>query len=436
MSPALISIAAKIFERLAPFYVLWDLGDEIELISAPLRKYWKVPPEVEGGRIHLVRPFRGELQPEKFEELTEMMLTAYWEDHEKDVLRGELIPLGDQRWIFVGFPPIASFSELQERGFLLSDLPLNSGVGDSIIAIESAQVSLRQAQKALEELEASNTVLSNLNQVFSRFVPGAFLDSLGLRSPLEAQLGAHKSTTVSVMFGDLRGFTALSERMSAGEIFAFLNRFLAFVAPNIRNHGGFVVHYVGDGVLALFSGTPDKSVQAAVDMQRALTDAMAVGGLGDFLTKKEPPRLGIGLSFGTVEMGIIGESGRWDPAVISDAVNVAARLQELSKAMGAQILVTAELRQGMKKAEGFHMRRVGMMPLHGRVDRVEVYEVLDGLPLADRTLRILNRKVLEGAIQDLETGHAAKGREALQKYLKICPQDPAALYYLSLPPSS
>ena len=135
-------------------------------------------------------------------------------------------------------------------------------------------------------------------------------------------------------------------------------------------------------------------------------------------------------------MGIIGESGRWDPAVISDAVNVAARLQELSKAMGAQILVTAELRQGMKKAEGFHMRRVGMLPLHGRVDRVEVYEVLDGLPLADRTLRILNRKVLEGAIQDLETGHAAKGREALQKYLKICPQDPAALYYLSLPPSS
>ena len=320
---------------------------------------------------------------------------------------------------------------LKVRGFLLSDLPLNSGVGDSIIAIESAQVSLRQAQKALEELEASNTVLSNLNQVFSRFVPGAFLDSLGLRSPLEAQLGAHKSTTVSVMFGDLRGFTGLSERMTAAEIFAFLNRFLAFVAPNIRNNGGFVVHYVGDGVLALFSGAPDNSVQAAVDMQRALTDAVAVGGLGDFLKNKEAPRLGIGLSFGTVEMGIIGESGRWDPAVISDAVNVAARLQELSKAMGAQILATSELQKGMKKVEGFHMRRVGMVKLHGRDERVEVLEVLDGLPLADRTLRILNRRILEGAIHDLEAGHIEKGRDALQKYLKICPTDSTALYYLS-----
>ena len=100
MSPQLISIAAKIFERLAPFYVLWDLGDEIELISAPLRKYWKVPQEVEAGKIHLVRPFRGELKPEHFEELTEIILTVYWENHEKDVLRGELIPLGDKRWIF------------------------------------------------------------------------------------------------------------------------------------------------------------------------------------------------------------------------------------------------------------------------------------------------------------------------------------------------
>ena len=129
-------------------------------------------------------------------------------------------------------------------------------------------------------------------------------------------------------------------------------------------------------------------------------------------------------------MGIIGESGRWDPAVISDSVNVAARLQELSKAMGAQILITSELQKGMKKAEGFHMRRVGLMKLHGREDRVEVLEVLDGLPLADRTLRILNRKLLETAIHDLETGHAEKGRDALQKYLKICPNDPAALYYL------
>lgn len=343
---------------------------------------------------------------------------------------GELIPLGDKRWILVGFPPIASFAELQAKGFLLSDLPLNSGVGDSIIAIESAQISLKQAQQALEELESSHTVLTNLNQVFSRFVPSAFLDSLGLRSPLEAELGTHKSAQVSVMFGDLRGFTSLSERMSSQQIFAFLNRFLAFVAPNIRNNGGFVVHYVGDGVLALFTGNPDQAVRAAVEMQRGLVDAVAVGGLGDFLQKAGTVRLGIGLTYGTVEMGIIGESGRWDPAVISDSVNVAARLQELTKTLGSQILVAGELQQAMAGGHGFHLRRLGSMSLVGKKERTEVWEVLDGLPLAERTLRILNRRTLEAALEDLETGKKEKGLAGLKKYLQACPEDPVAKHFL------
>ncbi len=433
MSPQLISLAAKVFERVAPFYILWDLEDKVELVSEPLREYWKIPPEVKAGAIHLIRPFRGVLRPELFPEMTEIILTVYWEGREKDPLRGELIPVGDEdRWIFVGFPPVSSFAELQARGFTLSDLPLNSGVGDSIIAIESAQVSLQQTQKALAELEKSNNVLSDLNQVFGRFVPGAFLESLGKKNPAEAQLGDHASDQVSVMFADLRGFTALSEKMSSQQIFSFINRFLAFVAPNIRNNGGFVVHYMGDGLLALFPGEPDRAVKAAVEMQRSLADAMAVGGLGDFVEKSNPPRLGIGLSYGAVEMGIIGESGRWDPAVISDSVNVASRVQDQAKLLGAQILMTSELTVGMRNRESFHTRRVGQIELRGRKERVEICEVLDGLPLADRTLRILNRKMLEGAIQDLERGNSAKAKETLKKYLQICPNDPAALYYQNL----
>ena len=433
MSPQLISLAAKVFERVAPFYILWDLEDKVELVSKPLREYWKIPPEVKAGKIHLIRPFRGELRPELFPEMTEIILTVYWEGREMDPLRGELIPVGDEdRWIFVGFPPVSSFAELQARGFTLSDLPLNSGVGDSIVAIESAQVSLQQTQKALAELEKSHNVLSDLNQVFGRFVPGAFLESLGKKNPAEAQLGDHASDQVSVMFADLRGFTALSETMSSQQIFSFINRFLAFVAPNIRNNGGFVVHYMGDGLLALFPGEPDRAVKAAVEMQRSLADAMAVGGLGDFVQKSNPPRLGIGLSYGAVEMGIIGESGRWDPAVISDSVNVASRVQDQAKLLGAQILMTSEVTVGMRNRESFHTRRVGQIELRGRKERVEICEVLDGLPLADRTLRILNRKMLEGAIQDLEQGNPAKAKETLKKYLQICPNDPAALYYQNL----
>ena len=432
MSPHLISLADTVFERVAPFYVLFDVHENAEILSEPLRNYWKVTDEVNEPQVCLIRPFRRQLQASLFPELTEMQLTLCWGDQEDSPLRGELMPVDDGRWVFVGSPPISSFASLQEHGFYLSDLPAVSGVGDAIIAVESAQISLQQAQKALDDLQASNSALSNLNQAFGRFVPSAFLESLGLKNASEVQLGDHASVRVSVMFGDLRGFTTMSERMSSQQIFAFLNRFLVFVAPNIRKHSGFVVHYIGDGLLALFAGQPDNSVRAAVDMQRALAEALAVGGLGDLSALEKPPRLGIGLSFGSVEMGIIGESGRWDATVISDSVNVAARLQEFSKALGAQILITNDLKAAMNNPESFHLRRVGHIPLRGRNEKVEIFEVLDALPLADRTLRVLNRATLEKAIREFEEGLYAQAKDRFIQYLKICPNDPAALYYIEL----
>ena len=437
MSSQLISLVNTVFEKVAPFYVLFDATKNEEIFSGPLRKYWNIPHEATQLNISLIRPFRGELQVGLFPELTEMQLTLCWGKQLDRPLRGELMHVEDGRWMFVGSPPITSFASLHAHGFSLSDLPSVSGVGDAIIAVESAQISLRQAQKALDDLEASNNSLSNLNHVFGRFVPEAFLESLGLSNPSEVQLGDHASVQVSVMFGDLRNFTSMSEQMSAKEIFAFLNRFLVLVAPSIRNHSGFVVHYIGDGLLALFSGYSDCSVRAAVDMQLALTAALANGELSDEELDKlgildMPLRFGIGLSFGTVEMGIIGESGRWDATVISDSVNVAARIQEYGKLLGSQILISAELIAGMHSPESFQMRRVGHIQLRGRNEKVEIFEVLDSLPLADRTLRILNRKLFEQAILEFEEGEISKSKRRLGRYLKVCPDDPVALYYLEL----
>jgi hypothetical protein len=116
--------------------------------------------------------------------------------------------------------------------------------------------------------------------------------------------------------------------------------------------------------------------------------------------------------------------------VNSDSVNVAARLQELTKSLGSQILVTGELQKGVSANLGFHFRRLGRLALAGKRERIEVWEVLDGLPLAERTRRILNRKVLEAALEDLETGRLEKGRAGLAQYLQSCPDDPVAQHFL------
>lgn len=432
LSSQLISLINTVFEKVAPFYVLFDASKPEEIFSGPLRKYWNIPQDATQLNISLIRPFRGVFKVELFPELTEMQLTLCWAGQLDRPLRGELMHVADNRWMFVGSPPITSFSSLHAHGFSLSDLPSVSGVGDAIIAVESAQISLRQAQKALDDLEASNNSLNNLNQVFGRFVPGAFLESLGLSNPSEVQLGDHASVKVSVMFGDLRNFTSMSEQLSSKEIFAYLNRFLILVAPSIRNHSGFIVHYIGDGLLALFSGHSDSSVRAAVDMQLALSAALADGGLDELKSGHIPLRFGIGLNFGTVEMGIIGESGRWDATVISDSVNVASRIQEYGKLLGSQILVSAELIAGMHRPDSFQIRRVGFIKLRGRNEKVEIFEVMDSLPLADRTLRILNRKMFEQAILEFEEGEITKSKMRLGKYLKVCPNDPVATYYMEL----
>ncbi|NBX37171.1 MAG: hypothetical protein EBR10_08120 [Planctomycetes bacterium] len=424
--------SADVLERLAPYSIFWDRAAGTVSLSVKLRKYWQVPTGAFHGPIRLARPFRGDLQPQVFENLTGMVLALHAGDDPARTLRGEIMPLDGDRWIFAGLPPISCFDDLGRLGLALSDLPLTSGLGDSIIAVESAQVSLRQAQQALADLEAANAVLGSLNQTFERFVPSGFLSSLGMGGAAEAALGAHVSASVTTMFADLRGFTRMSEQMKSAQVFQFLNRFLAFVSPAIRSNGGFIVHYMGDGLLALFPGPSDGAVRAAIQMQRGLTDAVVVGGLDAIIPPGSEARMGIGLSYGDVEMGIIGDSGRWDPAVISDSVNVAARLEEHTKLTGSQILTSSSVNDAMLNPEEVHIRRVGSFEVRGRESRVDAHEVLDSLPLAERTKRILNRRKFESAIDAAESGDLAKSKELMQQYLAVCPEDPAALHHLQV----
>jgi hypothetical protein len=131
-------------------------------------------------------------------------------------------------------------------------------------------------------------------------------------------------------------------------------------------------------------------------------------------------------------MGIVGESGRWDSSVISDAVNTAARVEGLTKTFGAEVLITGDLAKQMDATGLLQTRRLGRIEVKGRAERVDLHEVLDSLQPALRALRHANAPKLAAAILAFEAGLFEAAAEGFHACLSTDPTDRAAQHYLQL----
>jgi two-component system sensor histidine kinase ChiS len=168
-------------------------------------------------------------------------------------------------------------------------------------------------------------------RAMARFVPDALLANLGRKNLLDVELGDSAQKPLTVLFADIRGFTARSERLGAEGTMAFVNRLFSKLGPCVRDHGGFVDKYVGDGIIGLFERSPADACAAALDMLEKVTELRAEPGFDDVA-------VGIGIATGTVLLGTVGEERRFDATVLGDAVNLASRLESLTKLAGVPVL--------------------------------------------------------------------------------------------------
>ena len=222
--------------------------------------------------------------------------------------------------------------------------------------------------------------LQELNQSLERFIPHEVLSFLGKRSIIDINLGDFSEENMSVFFLDIRDFTAFSEHMTPNDTFLFINEFLERFGPIVRNHGGFIDKYLGDGFMALFPAAPDSALDAALAMREELTRFN-----GDHKERANPIRFGIGIHRGLLMLGTIGENQRMDSSVISDTVNTASRLEQLTKTHLHDILVSSAMVAGLKDRDRYALHLIGSEQVKGRTQAIEVY-ALEGRTLEERPL--------------------------------------------------
>ena len=243
----------------------------------------------------------------------------------------------------------------------------------------------------------------------ARFVPYQFLRALSRNNIIDVRLGDHVQKEISIFFSDIRSFTRVVERLGPEATLAFVNEYLAVVEPAILDSGGFVDTYLGDGVMALFDRGADSAVAGAVAMQRALAAYNADrGARGDDVV-----RTGIGINTGSVMLATIGGQHALKCSVVGDAVNLASRVEGLTKRYGASILISEHTASRLRDRSSYALRRIARVQVVGKTEPVAIYEVLDGEPAAARDAKLATRDWLHAG---LDAYAARRPKEALERF--------------------
>ncbi|MBF0462943.1 MAG: HAMP domain-containing protein [Magnetococcales bacterium] len=288
--------------------------------------------------------------------------------------------------------------------------------------------SLASALNAMAlDIKYSRDALQAINIASSRFVPLEFLHLLEKENIVDVSLGNHTQMSMTILFSDIRSFTSLSEKMSPKENFLFLNSYLESMGPVIREHKGFIDKYIGDAIMALFAGCADDAVEGAIGMLQKL----AIYNQGRMKAGYVPIRIGVGLNTGDLMLGTIGETFRMEGTVISDAVNLAARVEGMTKVYGAQILISEQTYVKLARPLRYPIRLLDRVRVVGKSEPVTIFEVLDGD--VDNTLlklKLKTKDLFATGIAAYEQMEFTETIAIMEQVLLECPEDKAARIYM------
>ena len=270
------------------------------------------------------------------------------------------------------------------------------------------------------------TNISRMNTAYSRFVPQQFLDFLGKESFVDIKLGDQVQKEMTILFSDIRGFTDISEEMTPKENFDYLNHYLGYMEPVIRNNNGFIDKYMGDSIMALFPENPGDAINAAIEMRLKLSQFNQVMGQFD----KPEIDSGIGIHIGSLMLGVVGGEGRMDGTVISDAVNLASRLENLTKLYGNAVIISEDTLIKLDDPSAYHYRFLDIVKVKGKKEAVYVFEIIDGEAEDIKKLKIQTKAQFAKGINHYKKKEFKEAVKEFQAILDININDKASDLYL------
>jgi class 3 adenylate cyclase/PAS domain-containing protein len=299
-------------------------------------------------------------------------------------------------------------------------------ISDRKKAEQERQAFIQKLSELNEDLERSLDAEIRLIEAAERFVPNQFLSFLGYESIAEVKLGDAVEKEMSVLFCDIRNFTTLSEAMSPEENFKFINAYLSRMEPAIIENNGFIDKYIGDAIMALFGGGADDAVQAGISMLKYLSDYNTTRGRPG----RPKIKIGIGINTGSLMLGTVGGINRLDGTVISDAVNLASRIETLTKYYGVELLITQQTFLHLQNPGKYDIRLIDRVQVKGKSEQVTVYEIFDADPPELREGKLTTKSEFEKAILLFHLNSFSEAQGLFQRCLTANPGDKVSQIYL------
>jgi len=265
-----------------------------------------------------------------------------------------------------------------------------------------------------------------LRRAFAHYLGAEALDEL-LADPGALALGGARRE-LTVLFSDIRDFTSVAERLSPEELVALLNTYLTPMTQEVMRRAGYLDKYIGDAVMAVFGAPALRQDHAARGLATAIAMHAALERLRPELARYGAGNLQIGVGVNTGEMvvGNMGSADRFDYTAVGDAVNLASRLEGLTKVYGVFCLVGAATRAAAPA--GYRFRAVDLVRVKGKARPTEIFELLGG-PEGELA-RYVDLERYEEALGAYRRGAFAAARAAFGAFQADNPADPVARLYL------